>query len=173
MSLGVKNWTDPSYLSRINKDFGPPTAGAASVTTKWVTFAAIQLFSLSTYMVTAGTSSSGAGTNTVNGTATINGQLLSLIIVSNTATAGATASLGTTTVGPFLAGGGFVSGGVGTGQIGGVNQFALNTTTGTAGQGGIPVPPQSLVYIVSGTDATAQCACSLDYQVQPGAALTI
>lgn len=162
MALGVKNWTDPSYLCRINKDFGPPTAGAASVTTKWVTFAALQLYSLSTYMVTAGTSTYTGP----NGTATVGAQQLSLIIVTNTNT-GTGVSLGTTTVGPFYAGG------TATGSIGGDNQFALNTTTGTAGQGGIPVPAQSLVYIVSGTDATAQCACSLDYQVQAGAALTI
>jgi hypothetical protein len=98
-------------------------------------------------------------------------------VIQNTATAGATAALSTSTVGPFIAGGGFVGSGTGTGQIGGVNQFALNTATsaglGVANQGGIPVPALAQVYVVSGTDATAVNLVTLEYSLQNQAALTL
>jgi len=161
MSLLVKNQTDPSYLTRMAKDFGAGvSAGSGGVTSKWLTHAAVLLYSLTTYQTVAGTS-----TYTVNGTATVGGQQLSIVIVSNTNT-GSGVSLATTTIGPFYAGG------TATGSIGGDNQFALNTASGTSGFGGVPVPAQSLVYVVSGTDATAVNLCAIDYQIQVGAALT-
>jgi hypothetical protein len=165
-------YNDPAYLSRLSYNFGPLTAGSGGVTTKFVTAAAIQAFSLSCYMITAGTSTY---TNTVTGvgTSVIDAQQVNLIVVTNTATAGATAALSTTTYGPFLAGGLYASGGTGTGQIGGINQYALNTATGTTGYGGIPIAAQSLIYIVSGTDATAVTNVSMDYQLAPLAPLTL
>jgi hypothetical protein len=163
MSLTVKNQTDPSYLARGIKDFGNGVAaGAAGVTSKWVAHANLLLFSLNAYTTTLGTS-----TYTVNGTATLSGQQLSLIIVSDTNTT-TVVGLGTTTVGPFYAGGV----GLTTAAVGGYNQFALNTSTGTSGFGGLPVPQGSIVYVVSGTDATAQTALSVDWQHQVGAPLT-
>lgn len=168
MSLAVKNPTDPSYLTRLAKDYGAIASGSGGVTSKWCTHAALLLYSLSTYQTVAGTS-----TYTAGGIPIINGQQLNVIVVSNTAAGGAAAALGTTTIGPFIAGGGYVGAGTGTGQVGGINQFALNTTTGTAGYGGVPVPAQSMVYVVSGTDATAVNVCTIDYQVQFETPLTI
>lgn len=163
MALAVKNPTDPSYLARYAKDFGAGVAaGAAGVTSKWLTHAAVQLYSLTTYQTVLGTS-----TYTVGGTATVSGQQLSVIIVTNTNT-GSGVSLATTTIGPFYAGG---TGG--TAAVGGDNQFALNTTAGVANQGGVPVPAQSVVYVVSGTDATAVNLCAIDYSIQFEAPLTI
>ena len=54
-------------------------------------------------------------------------------------------------------------------QVGGANQWAINTTTGTAGQGGYLVPALSQVYVISGTDATAVTAVTIDYQQAFGA----
>ena len=71
-------------------------------------------------------------------------------------------------IGPFYAGG---SGTVG--QLNVYNQYALNTTTGTQGQGGVLVPQGALIYASVGTDATAIAAVTLDYQEQVGAGLTI
>lgn len=172
MAQQSKGFQDPTYTGRGAFAFGAITAGAAGVTSKFVTHAALLLMSLNTYQQVAGTSTY---TNTVTGvgTSVINGQQLSLIIIQNTATAGATAALSTTTIGPFLAGGGFVGGGTGTGQVGGINQFALNTATGTAGFGGVPVPQNAQLFVVSGTDATAVNQVTIDYMIQPGAGVTI
>jgi hypothetical protein len=176
MSQTVRGYNDPAYLSRLKVPLGAIAAGSGGVTSKFVTHAAILLFSLSTFQTVAGTSTY---TNTVNGvgTATINGQQLSVIVIQNTATAGATAALSTSTIGPVIAGGGFVSGGTGTGQIGGINQFALNTATsvglGVANQGGIPVPALAQVYVVSGTDATAVNLVTLEYSLQNQAPITL
>jgi len=163
MSLIVKNPTDPSYLARLAKDYGAgPAAGSGGTTSKWLLHANVLLFSLSTYTATLGTS-----TYTVGGTATLSGQQLSVIIVTDTNTS-TVVGLGTTTIGPFYAGGV----GLSTAAIGGYNQFALNTAAGTSGFGGVPVPQGSIVYVVSGTDATAQTLCAIDYGIQFLAPLT-
>jgi hypothetical protein len=141
---------------------GSNTAGNAGVTSKFVAFAALQLFSLNLMQQVLSTS-----TYTIGGTATASVMQMSLIIVQNTSTT-ATAALSTTTVGPFYAGGAGTAG-----QLNVYNQYALNTTTGTAGQGGVPVPQGALVYCVTGTDATAVAAATLDYALQQNAALTI
>jgi hypothetical protein len=171
MSQTQRNFSDPTYSVRQSAFLGPVVAGSGGVTTKFTAHAALLLFALTTQMITAGTSTY---TNTVTGTGTntINGQQLSVIVIQNTAASGAAAALSTTTIGPFIAGGGFVGGGTGTGQVGGINQFALNTTAGVAGYGGIPIPQAALFYVVSGTDATAVTNCTIDYQINTGAGIT-
>ena len=165
MSLLVKNPTDASYRARMVKDFGSGVAaGAAGTTSKWLTHAALLLYSLNAYTTVLGTS-----TYSANGTATISGQQLNVIVVSNTNTTGTALSLSTTTIGPFLAGGQ----GLVTAAVGGYNQWSLNTSTGSAGFGGIPVPQGSIVYVVSGTDATATTLCAIDYQIAGLAPLTM
>jgi len=170
MSQAVKNQTDPSYLTRQDLNLGAIAAGSGGVTSKFVAFAALQLFSLTGYLYTLGTSTY---TNTVTGvgTATVSAQQVSVITVVNTATPGGSAALSTTTYGPYLIGGSFGTA-TGTGQIGGSNQYQLNTNTGTGGYGGVVVPQGALVYCVSGTDATAVSVLTLDYQVVPGWGLT-
>lgn len=154
---------DPSYVTRQDANLGSLAAGSGGQTSKFVAFAAMQLFALTTYLQTLGTS-----TYTQGGTGTASGQQVSVIVIQNTNTTGTAVSLSTATYGPFLAGGV----GLATAAVGGMNQYPLNTTTGSGGLGGIPVPQGSLVYCVSGTDATAVTACTVDYQVQPGAGLT-
>lgn len=163
MSQAVKNQTDPSYLARQDLNLGAVTAGSGGVTGKFVAFAALTLFSLTTYLATAGTS-----TYTTGGTATLSGQQVNVIVVQNTNTTGTAVTNSTATYGPYLAGGL----GLATAAVGGSNQFVLNTNTGTPGYGGIPLPQGALVYCVSGTDATAITVCSLDYAIQAGAGLT-
>lgn len=154
----------PSYTVRAGTYSSVMTAGSGGVSAKFVAFANLLLFGLNTQLITAGTSTY---TNTVTGvgTATINGQQLSLIRITNTATFGATIGLSTTTIGPFLAGGNFASGGTGTAQVGGYNQFAL--ATAAPGLGGIPINQGDQIFVVSGTDATAVNLVSIDYQIQP------
>lgn len=168
MSQAQKGFQDPTYAGRGAFAYGAIAAGSGGVTSKFVAHAALLLMSLTTFETVAGTS-----TYTANGTATVSGQQLNVIVIQNTASSGATAALNTTTIGPFLAGGAFVGGGTGTGQVGGINQFAINTNTGTTGQGGVLVPQGAQVYVVSGTDATAVNLCTIDYQIQAGAPVTI
>lgn len=163
MSQAQKNFTDPSYLTRQDLNLGAVAAGSGGITQKFVAFAAMQLFSLTTYTATLGTS-----TYTANGTATASGQQISVITVINTSTVTTSVAMSTTTYGPFLAGGQ----GLATAAAGGMNQFVLNTNTGTAQFGGILLPQGALAYCVSGTDATAVTVCSLDYQLQAGAPVT-
>jgi hypothetical protein len=158
-----RNYGDPTYIARQDANVGSLAAGAAGQTSKFVAFAAMQLFALTTYLQTLGTS-----TYTQGGTATASGQQVSVIVIQNTNTTGTAVSLSTATYGPFLAGGQ----GLSTAAVGGMNQYPLNTGSGSAGLGGIPFPQGALMYCVSGTDATAVTACTVDYQVNPGAGLT-
>ena len=177
MALGVKNAADPYYLQR-SAFQGALAAGAAAQSSKFIAHAALLQWSLNGVQTVLSTSTY---TSTVNGTATTAAlaQQVSLIVVSNTNTAAGyggtgSAAFGTTTIGPFTLGGSYAPvQGTGTAQVNNPNQFALNTTTGTGGQGGIPVPAGSVVYVVGGTDATAQSSFSIDYSVAQFAPLTL
>jgi hypothetical protein len=159
MALAVRpTFSDPSYQVRQSLALGSVAAGSGGVTAKWVAFANAVLYSLNLLQQVLSTS-------TYNGTASV--QQISVIVIQNTS-ATSTAALSTATYGPFLAGGAGTAG-----QLNVYNQYALNTTTGTQGYGGIPIPQGSLVYCVSGTDATAVTACSVDYQINTGAGLTV
>lgn len=159
MSLASRpTYSDPAYLVRQSQAFGPVAAGNAGVTTKFVAFANLQAYGISLNTVTLGTSTYSS---------TQSGQQISLLVVTNTSTT-VTVALATSTYGPFLAGGQ----GTAAAQVGGYNQYALNTNTATTGFGGVPVPQGAIWYCVSGTDATAVTNCTVDYQVQPLAGLT-
>lgn len=172
MALAVQGVQSPSYAARQDANLGVAAAGAAAQSQKFLVFAASRLFSVMSSLVLAGTSTY---TTTVNGTGTVRltGQQYSVIVIQNTATSGQTAQLSTQTYGPFLAGGNFSSGnGTQTGQVGGIDQYVLNTGSGTAGYGGVLVAPGSIVYCVSGTDATASSAFTIDYQLDTSAGVT-
>jgi hypothetical protein len=164
MALAVQNAQSPSYVARQAYPFGNLAAGSGGVTTKFAAHAALLLFSLSTVTQVLGTS-----TYTTGGTGTGSGQQVYVVVVTNTSTTGTSVALGTTSYGPYVAGGT----GLATAAVGGYTQFQLNTSTGTAGQGGVPVPAGSLVYCISGTDATAVTNCVVDYQVASFAPLTL
>jgi hypothetical protein len=160
MALIVQNPAVNGARGDIN--FGSVAAGSGGQTSKFVAFTSMLIFGLTTQTVTLGTSTY---TQTVNGTATgtgtASGQQLSVIIVTNTSTT-TTVAMSTTTIGPFLAGGQGTAA-----QVGGGNQWAINTTAGTAGQGGLLVNSGAMIYVVSGTDATAVTAMTVDYQNYP------
>lgn len=163
MSQAQRGFQDPSYVARQAAFLGSLAAGSGGVTSKFTAHAALLLFSLTTNLITRGTS-----TYTAGGVGTGSGQQVNVIVIQNTNTTGTAVTLSTATYGPFLAGGQ----GLATAAVGGANQFALNTATDTSGYGGIPIPQGALFYCVSGTDATAVTNCTIDYQVQPGAGLT-
>lgn len=177
MSLKSMAYDNAAYIARGTFN-SIMTAGSAGVSAKFTAFANMLLFSLNTYTTIAGTSTytgglvgGPPGVVAASGVAVAATQL-NLIRITNTASSGATVALSTTTVGPFTVGGSFLgAGGTATNQIGGVNQFALNTTTGTAGLNGLAINQGDQIYIVNGTDATAVELVSIDYQVLPGASV--
>ncbi len=173
MALASLNQADTRFVQRDSWQ-GAVAAGAAAQSAKFIAYANLLLYGLTATQTVLSTS-----TYSANGTATVSSQSLSLIVIQNTNTAagyGGTGSavFSTATYGPFITGGGYSSaGGTSTAQVNVPNLFALNTTTGTGGQGGVPVPAGSTIYVVSGTDTTATSSFSLDYTMAPFAPLTI
>ena len=163
--LKSMGYDHPSYTAR--QAFSSiMTAGSAGVSAKFQAHAALVIYGLNAYTTVAGTSTytfTAGGTGTVAVAAT----QLSLIRITNTATPGATIALSTSTYGPFTVGGSFVGSGTQTNQVGAYSQFQLNTNTGTAGLGGVPINQGDQIYVVNGTDATAVELVSIDYQIQP------
>lgn len=160
----------PDY--QVRKSFNSiMTAGAAGVSASFTAHAAMLLMALHTYSTIVGTSTytyAQGGTNTVAVAAT----QLSVIRVTNTNTAIGAVALSTTTYGPFTVGGNNLSaaaGGTLTNQVGAYSYFQVNTSTGTAGYGGVPVNKGDRLFVVNGTDATAVELVTLEYQTLPGA----
>lgn len=157
----------PAYLARLAFS-SIMVAGSGGVSGKFVAHANLVIFGLTTYTTIVGTSTY---TYTAGGTSTVAvaASQLSLIRITNTASAGATIALSTTTYGPFTVGGSFVTSGTLTNQVGAVSQFQINTNSGTSGYGGVPINLGDQVFIVNGTDATAVELVQIDYQILPGA----
>jgi hypothetical protein len=165
-SLKNMGYDHPSYTTRQLLGQSIMAAGSAGVSAKFVAHAAMILFGLNTFTTVAGTSTY---TYTQGGTATVAvaATQLSVIRITNTASAGATVGLSTSTYGPYTIGGAFVTAGTLTNQVGAYSQFQLNTNTGTAGLGGVPINQGDQIYVVNGTDATAVELVAIDYQITP------
>jgi len=168
-------YDDPAYTIRLGHGFGQNAAGASTAFGKFVAFTALTIFSVNSILATAGTSTYTAWNGTATTTA-INGDQFSLIRVTNTATAGATPALSTTTYGPYAVS---LYNGTATGTqttVAGVsNYYPLSGTggiTANTGTGGISVNQGDSLHIVRGTDATAISAFSLEYAITPLANLT-
>ena len=148
------------------------TAGSGGVSGKFVAHANLLLFGLNAFTTTAGTSTytatqyynySGSSTSA---TVHVNASQLSLIRITNTASAGVAPSLSTSTIGPFYVDTLFANG-TATGQIGATAQVALNTSTGSAGLNGLAINQGDQIYIVNGTDASSVNLITIDYSVLP------
>lgn len=178
MSLKSMAYDQPTYTARTSTFTSIMTAGSAGVSAKFVAFANLLLFSLTTYTTVVGSSTYTTGlTGGPAGVGTagpaIQATQISLIRITNTAASGATIGLSTTTIGPFTVAGVFLgAGGTATNQVGAFNVFPLNTSTGTAGFGGVPINQGDQIYVVNGTDTSAVELITIDYQVQPLAAVT-
>jgi len=164
-------YDNPAYLAR-------PTfntvmaAGSGGVSGNFVAHANLLLYGLTAYTTTAGTSTytatqyySAGGTSA---TVHVAASQLSLIRITSTAAAGVAPALSTSTIGPFYVDTLFANG-TATGQIGATQTVALNTTTGTAGLGGLAVLQGDRFYVVNGTDGSSVNQISIEYQVLPGA----
>jgi hypothetical protein len=181
-------YDNPTAVTRQAALLAVNAAGSASISGKFLAWAALTVFGVTFSTVTPGTS-----TYTVSGTATNPATQISAIYITNTNTTGTAVTLGTTTVGPFTVGGTGAPGanvavnGFGGGVAGGYQgPFALNTLGGTTtsqvwglttqtsgypgnagvGIGGLPMQPGDQLYFVMGTDATAVIAPVVQYAVQ-------
>lgn len=168
-------YDNPAFLAR-SAFSGIMTAGSGGVSGKFVAHAALLLMSLNAYTTIAGTSTytntqwyNNQATNTnTSQTVHANTSQLSLIRITNTASFGLVQALSTTTIGPFSVDLPYANG-TGTGAVGVAAQFALNTSTGTAGLGGVAVSQGDQLFIVNGTDATHVALVNIEYQIAPAA----
>ena len=164
-----------AYIARLSHAFGQNAAGASTAFSKFVAFTGLAVFAINATLITAGTSTYTAWNGTATTTA-ITGDSFSAIVVRNTAAAGATPSLTTSTYGPYALS---LYNGTATGTqttvAGASVNVALGTATGAAAPavtGGFLVNQGDTVHIVRGTDATAVSAYSIEYGVQPLANIT-
>jgi hypothetical protein len=164
-------YDNPAYIARGNFA-SVTTAGAGGASAKFVAHANMLLFGLNAFTTTAGTSTftgtqyySYAGSSTY-ASIHANASSLSLIRITNTATAGVAPSLSTSTIGPFFVDTLFANG-TGTGQIGAVAQVALNTSTGSSGLNGLAINQGDQIYVINNSDTSAVNLVTIDYQVLP------
>jgi len=165
----------PSYTAR-QAIFLQRAAAANGTSAKYTAHANLLATALSISTIAVGAATSSYTFTGANGTATVAAlsDQLSLIVTQPTSTGTGSIVLSTTTYGPITVGagaGGFLNSGTYTNQIGQVMQVQLNTSTGTAGLGGVTIPQGAMFYIQGGTDTGASEAITLDYQVLPLAAV--
>ncbi|MDB5975154.1 MAG: hypothetical protein JWR07_1914 [Nevskia sp.] len=174
--MATKNmgYDHPAYLSRLSHAFGQNAAGASTAFGKFVAFTALTVFGINANLLTAGTSTYTAWNGTATTTA-INGDQFSLIRVTNTAAAGATPALSTSTYGPYALS---LYNGTATATqtaLAGVSNYVTPSQTGVGSNtaaGGFTVNQGDTLHIVRGTDATAVAAYSIEYGVTPLANVT-
>lgn len=156
----------PSYTTRQTFDTRT-AAGNAGVSDKLVAHSNLVLYGLTASTLTAGTSTYTGGLfgQPAGATLAVASTQLSLIVITNTAAAGATIGLSTTTVGPYTMGGVFNgAGNTATNQVGATCYFPFNTSSLT---GGLAVAQGSQFYVVNGTDTSAVMSLQIDYDIAP------
>lgn len=170
--LKSAGYDHPAYTTR-QSVFLVRAAGANGVSAKYVAHANLVVYAITTNTVAVGAATSSYTFTGVNGSATVAAlsDQLSLIVVTNTAAGNATVALSTASYGPWTITGAFLNTGTYTNQVGQTQQVQINTASGTAGLGGIVIPQGSLFYIQAGTDTAAAEAITVDYNIQPLAAI--
>ena len=167
-------YDNAAYLAR--GTFATITAaGASGVSAKFVAHANLLLFGLTAFTTVASTSTYTAtqyynygGTTNTSATIHVAASQLNLIRITNTASVGVAPSLSTSTIGPFYIDTLYANG-TATGQIGATQTVSLNTSTGTAGLGGLSINQGDQIYVVNGTDTSGVNLVTIDYQILPGA----
>lgn len=174
MALKSMAYDNPAYLARGAWTSAVGTGSGTASGAKFVAHANMLLMSLGTTTTAVGTSTytTGLTGGPTGATVAVAAQQLSVIRITNTASAGATIGLSTSTLGPFTVGGVFLgAGGTATNQVSASNLFPINTTAGTAGLGGVAINQGDQIFVVNGTDATATESFSIEWQLLPGAAV--
>ena len=170
-TLKSAGYDNPAYVTR-QSVFLLRAAGAAGVSAKYVAHANLLAYALTINSIAVGNATSSYTFTGVNGSATVAAlsDQLSLIVVQNTGGTGSVA-LSTTSYGPWVVTGAYLNTGTYTNQIGQTQQIQINTNSGTAGLGGVLIPEGALFYVQGGTDTGASEAVTIDYNIQPLAAV--
>jgi hypothetical protein len=171
-SLKSMGYDHPAYTAR-QGIFLLRAAGANGVSAKYVAHANLIAYGLSYNTIAIGNATSSYTFTGPNGSATVAAvaDQVSLIVVSTVSNTTGTFSGATATYGPYTITGQYLASGTYTNQVGQLGQLQLNTNSGTAGLGGIVIPQGSLFYIQGGTDTAASEAITMDYNIQPLAAV--
>jgi hypothetical protein len=171
-TLKSMGYDHPSYTARQAVQFVRP-AGANGLSNKYVAHANLIVYAATVYTQAVGNATSSFTYTGVNGSATVAAlsDQLTLVVVTNTAASGTTVGLATTSYGPWAVTGNFISSGTYTNQVGQNQQIQINTNSGTAGLGGVLIPEGSMFYIQGGTDTGAIESVTVDYNIQPLAAV--
>lgn len=172
-ALKSMGYDHPAYTAR-QAFLLQRVAGANGTSLKYVAHANLIAYAMIVNTLVIGNATSLYTYTGPNGTGSVAAvsDTVQLVVVTNTAAPGATVALSTATYGPYAVFGQFISGGTYTNQVGQTQQIQLNTASGTAGLGGVVIPAGSLFYIQGGTDTAASEAVTLDYNIQPLAAIT-
>jgi hypothetical protein len=147
----------PAYLARMAHQPAAQAAGASKTYDKFLAYADLTVFSISSYTVTAGTSSYTAWNGTATVTTTGTGDTITGFRVF--------AGGGTATFGPYAL----------NAAAGSINRIQIYGT-GTASyagsatsDGGVQLSAGDLFYVQRGTDATAVQVPSIEYAFRAGA----
>lgn len=172
MTQKSMSYDNAAYEARFHMPFGQNTAGASSVTSKFVAFANLLVFAIEAANITAGTSTQTAWNGTGTHVAINADQFYGIHVFNGNGVAASTA-----THGPFA-----LSYGTGTGTMtAGVFTRVQLSGTGTSGNvqagtntadGGIVMNQGDTFHILRGTDTTAVSVFSLELAVQPLASVS-
>ncbi len=170
--LKSMGYDHPAYTTR-QAAFLLRAAGANGVSAKYVAHANLIAYALTYNTIAIGNATSSYTFTGQNGSATVAAvsDQVSLIVVSTVSNSAGTFSGSTATYGPYAITGQYLASGTYTNQVGQIGQIQLNTNSGTGGLGGIVIPEGSLFYIQGGTDTAASEAITMDYNIQPLAAV--
>jgi hypothetical protein len=171
--LKSMGYDHPAYTTR-QAAFFVRAAGANGPTAKYVAHANLLAYAATIQVMAVGNATSSYTFTGANGSATVAAlsDQLSLYVVTNTSSGTASVSLSTATYGPWVVTGNFIASGTYTNQVGQGQQFQLNgTASGTAALGGVLIPEGSMFYFQGGTDTAASASITLDYNIQPLAAV--
>lgn len=172
-TLKSMGYDHPSYTAR-EAIFLLRAAGANGVSAKYVAHANLLVFGLTYSTIAIGNATSSYTFTGVSGSATVAAvsDQVSLIVISTVSNTTGTFSGATATYGPYAITGQYLASGTYTNQVGQIGQIQIQgTASGTAALGGVLVPEGSLFYIQGGTDTAASEAITVDYQIQPLAAV--
>ena len=140
----------PAYIARLCHSFGANTAGASSVTAKFVAFTAMHVFSILATSFVVGSSSYTAWNGTATVTTTGTGDSIAGIKVSGTATS---------TYGPYALDA--IQGAYRRIQISGTGAGS------STADGGVALAAGDTFHLVRGTDATAVEVTAIEIAVDP------
>lgn len=155
MSQKSMAYDHPAYTVRACHAFGANTAGASSVTAKFVAFTSMHLFSINATSFVVGTSTYTGWNGTATVTATGTGDTITGLKVSGTSTS---------TYGPYV-----LNAAQGNFQRIQISGTGVGSSTA---DGGVSLAAGDTFNLALGTDATAVAVTAIEYAIDPEASVS-